>query len=411
MHNLSTDSSPILCINGFCYGLILQPLYLLQVLGEELRILNRSFIAVFMILLFVPLVFVDLSTDRVSIQENRMLAQPPSLSDIKNHPGFFISQFDAWFKDSTGFREQLVSLYNAIYKNNSLTGEVHFTDGQYTYLIGEQGHHYFADVNGKLIPKFQGKQFLSEEQLENMAARLEDVKTYLDNKGIPLAVMFCTDKESIYPEFYPKSVNRGPEPIQLEVITSYLQDHTSVEVFNIRQALLAQKNDYLLYAISSGDLTHYNEIGAFFAYRELMKHINIHFPQIIPYELDDVEISYDEKENPQVSLRMEKNYKNLDAPFFNGLNLNESTRAYDIAYENIETDLPIILLLRDSYAHEQYIGKYLAQHFGKTIFIHYVNSSHIKEYIDRFNPDIVVFESAERALNLFANLVAEIPEL
>jgi hypothetical protein len=361
-------------------------------------------------MLFVPLVLIDLSTDRISTQENRMLERSPPLSEIKKHPASFIRQFDAWFKDSTGFREQMVTLYNGIDKNTLLSG-FRYTNGQYIYLIGEQGHHYFADVNGRLIQKFQGKQLLSDEKLQNMAVKLDDVKTYLDNKGIPLAVMLCTDKESIYPEFYPKSIKRGPEPIQLETITSYLKNHTSVDVFNIREALLAQKKDYYLYAISSGDLTHYNEIGAFFAYRELIKHINIHFPQINPFELNDVEISYDDKEIPQVSLRTKILYKNLNVSFFDGLILNDSTRAYDIAYENIETDLPVILLLRDSYAHEQYIGKYIIKHFSKSIFIHYVNIGNIEQYIDRFKPDIVIFESAERGLQEFANSVAGIPEL
>jgi hypothetical protein len=197
-------------------------------------------------MLFVPLAFVDLSTDRISVQENRRLANPPNLTDIISHPASFKNQFDAWFKDSMGFREQMLALYNVINKNELLTG-FRYTEGQYTYLIGEEGHHYFADINGVLIPKFQGRHFIPDEQLLTMAVKLEDVKTYLDNKGIPLVVMLCADKESVYPEFYPKSIKRGSEPIQLDVITSYLLHNTSVDIFNIRQALLAEKNNYLLY--------------------------------------------------------------------------------------------------------------------------------------------------------------------
>jgi hypothetical protein len=380
-----------------------------------MRIINRGFSVVFMLMLLTPLVLVDLSTDRISVQENRMLAGRPSLADIKAHPGSFIRQFDAWFKDSTGFREQLVSLYNAIDRNRWLNGDVRYTDGQYTYLIGEQGHHYFADVNGRLISKFQGKQFLSDELLHNMAKKLEDVKLYLDSKSIPLVVMFCTDKESIYPEFYPKSIRRGPEPIQLEVLTKYLQDHTSVDVFSIRDALLERKNEYFLYYLIdamwfTGAFAHYNEIGAFFAYRELMKHVNIHFPQIALYELDDIEISYDEKEIPYVSLLVEKTYRQLDPSFFDTVALSRPFTWENVAYENIEPELPVILFLRDSYAAEQYIGKYFAQQFGKTIFIHFFNIEHIEEYIERFKPDIVVFESAERGLEAFAFCVAGIPE-
>jgi hypothetical protein len=381
----------------------------------KMRVINRCFIALFILMLFMPLVFVDLSLDRISAQENRGLARPPSLSDMKKHPRFFVHQFDAWFKDSTGFREQMLTLYNVLNKNKSLVG-FRYIEGQYTYLVGEDGHHYFADVDGKLIPKFQGKQFLSGEKLQTMTLKLQMVKTYLDQKGIPLIVMFCADKESIYPEFYPKTIKRGPEPIQLDAITGYLREHTSVEIFNIKQALLEKKNDYLLYYLIdtmsfNSAFAHYNEIGAFFAYRELMKHINTHFPNIVPYELEDIKITYDKNEIPYVSLAMEKTYKNLGASFFDGLSLNNWTRIFDIAFENRVQGLPVILFFRDSYADEQYIGKYFAQHFGKTIFIHYFNIGNIEKCIDLFNPDIVIFESAERGLQAFADYVAGIPEL
>jgi len=373
-----------------------------------MRILNGIFIAAFMAMLTIPLVFVDFSPDRVSIQENRMLARRPALSDIKNHPGTFVRGFDAWFKDSTGFREQLVALYNVMGKSRWFNG-TRYADGQTNYLIGEEGYHYYATV--LMISKFQGKQFLTGDQLANMSAWLDEVKTYLDNKGIPLVVMLCTDKESIYPEFYPKSIKRGPEPIQLDVITSYLQKHTNVDIFNIRQALLAEKNNFLLYAVSSGDLFHYNEIGAFFAYRELMKHINLYLPEIIPYELDDVDISHDINGVPAVSLKTGTTYRKLDPSFFDDVNLNRPFSWENTAFENEEPDLPEILFLCDSFSAGQFIGKYFASHFGKAIFINYQNIEHFEEYIDRYKPDIVVFESVERALQWFANYVAGIPKL
>jgi len=364
-------------------------------------------------MLALPLVFVDLKSDRISVGENRMLANRPSFVDIKEHPRTFIQDFDTWFKDSTGFREKLLALYKAVNENKWLNNVVQYTSGQYVHLKGEKGHHYFAGVNGYLISKFQGKQFLSNEQLANMAYNLEMVKTYLGEKGIPLVVMLCADKESVYPEYYPKSINHGPEPIQFDIITNYLKENTSVDVFNIRQALLEKKKDYLLYNkvyMEKYDITHYNQIGAFFAYCELMKHINKHFPQIIPYKIDDIEISYDE-EIPNVTLKSGFTYQRHDSSFFDNVNVHKPFTWENHAYENINSNLPVILVLCDSYAQEHFIGKYFAQQFGKAIFIHYAHISSIQEYISQFKPDIVVFESAERELGGFANCVIGIPEL
>jgi hypothetical protein len=342
--------------------------------------------------------------------ENRMLAHRPSVADIKDRPGAFVRQFDEWFKDSTGFREKLIVLYKAVNENKWLNNVVQYTHGEYVFLIGKKGHYYFADIGGWLISKYQGKEFLSSEQLSKMAVKLEEVKTYLENKGIPLVVMFCTDKESVYPEYYPKSIKRGPEPIQLDVVTNYLQENTSVDIFNIRQALLAEKDTYLLYNFLI-DFNHYSEIGAFFAYRDLMKHINIYFPSIIPYELDDCDISYNEEGIPRVTLKSGFTYQKLDASFFDDVDVKRPFTTENRAYKNTDLNLPVILFLCDSYAGEHFIGKYFAEQFGKTIFIHFSNISLIDDYISYFKPDIVIFESVERQLIMFADLTVGIQEL
>ena len=383
-------------------------------MGSLVRIMNISIIVVFLAMLIIPFLFVDLGTSRVSIKENRMLAERPRIADIKNNPETFIREFDVWFKDSTGFRENLITIHGLIDKNSWING-VRYEIGQFVYLVGKEGHHYCADINGSLIPKFQGKKIFSGDQLSSMSNKIEEVKTYLEARNIPLIIMFCTDKESVYPEFYPRSITRGPEPIQLDLITTYLKENTGVDVFNIRKALLAQKNNFLTYPLVDNPLfysgyLHYNEIGAFFAYRELMRHINAYFPDIKPYEIDDVDITYDEKENPIVSLR-KATYKKLDSSFFDDVDYNIQFSWGNEAYENLGQDAPAILFFRDSYALENYLGKYFSQHFKKTIFIHFFNFKNIYDYVEKYNPDIVVFECAERGIEQFYNFIQVIPEL
>jgi hypothetical protein len=361
-------------------------------------------------MLTLPLLFVDLGSDRISVGENRMLVNRPSFSGIKNSPGLFIRQFDEWFKDSTGFREKLLAIYKTVNENKWLNNVVQYTDGKYVYLKGEKGHHYFA-YYGQLITKFQGKKFITDGQLTGMANKLEMIKTYLDGNGISLIVMFCTDKESIYPEFYPKSIKRGPEPIQLDIITDYLKENTSVDIFNIRQALLMEKNTNLLYNISSGDLTHYNEVGAFFAYCELMRHVNFYFPQIISYKLNDIIIGYNEKEIPSVLIKSGFKYQRLDSSFFVDIDPVLLSTEKILGYENKDNNMPVILFFNDSYAGMDYIGKYFAQQFGKAIFINYGNINDIQKYINQFKPNVIVIEAAERELSNFANCIISIPEL
>lgn len=380
-----------------------------------LRIFNIIFISIFLLILFIPLFFLDLENDRVSVQENRMLAKYPLLSDIRSNPITFIHDFESWLKDSTGFREFSLFLYNFVEKNKKLSG-FWYKDGQYIILIGDHGHHYFADYNGFLISKFQGKQFLTNHQLESLAYKLEEIRKYLDTKCIPLVVMLRADKETVYPEFYPKSIKKGPEPVQLDIITDYIKTNTNVNIFNIKQALLKEKNNYLLYhLVDTSDFTkdyaHYNEIGAFFAYRELMNYINIYYPELIPYEFSDLSINYDEKSIPEVSLKVENTYKKLDPSDIDEFLISLDVPWAQEIYQNQNQNLPVALILRDSYASEAYIGKYIAQHFGKVIMVHYNSIEHFEYFVGLYKPDIVILESAERSLINFADKIVKIPKL
>jgi hypothetical protein len=119
----------------------------------------------------------------------------------------------------------------------------------------------------------------------------------------------------------------------------------------------------------------------------------------------------DEKEIPHVTLKSGFTYQKLDSSFFDDVDPVLLSTMRIAGYENLNKDLPVILFFHDSYSAEEYIGKYFSQQFGKAIFIHFIHISNIQEYINKFEPDIVIFESAERALADFANCVIGIPEL
>lgn len=375
------------------------------------KIISVIFIFAFTLMLLIPTTFVDFNGGGVSEKENRMLASRPYLSKLGLSPSEFVRKFDDWFSDNVGFREYLIDCYKNTW--TKLENNVQYTDGQYVMLIGEQGHHYFAYTDGWMISKFQGKPFVSEEQLQGLVNGLNQAKHYLDERGIPLIVMFCVDKETIYPEFYPKSIKRGPEPIQLDIITDYVTAHTDVDLFTIKDCLFSAKKEFPVFD-KVGDvsiLSHYNEIGAFFAYQELMKHINVYMPEIEAFLIEDIIITYADRglyQNiPDVRLKQDVTYKLLEADFFDDVPLGNPSQG--IAFENKDCSLPTILLLRDSYAGGgTFLSRYIPEHFGKTILIHRANMEHLKNYIERFQPDIVLFESAERELSGFANCAASL---
>lgn len=270
----------------------------------KLKVINTAFVFLFMAMLLTPMAFVNLSRDGVfSRQENRKLAARPEINakNMFGNPVNFIKQLDVWFTDNIGFRKQFIKLYKKI---NMLDILGRYLDGPSLVLFGQQGHHFHTHYN-QTLPIFQGKRWLTDETSHKLSMSLNEIKKYLDKRGIIFIVLLCVDKESIYGEYYPKGVIRGSEPNSLDVLTQYLNEHTSVDLFNIREALLAEKENYLLFP-KTGDiyeLCHYNKTGSFFAYRELMKHINAYFPDLKPYSIDDVNIIYRKNGSSSVSLK------------------------------------------------------------------------------------------------------------
>lgn len=371
------------------------------------------FISIFVLMLIIPLAFVDLSGGAISERENRVLAARPPMSYALEWPSDFIKQFDAWIADNVGFRENLIEFFKLL---DTVQGPTQHADGS---LVGQGGHLFYA--NERMISKYQGRIPYNPDELTLFAASLQKIKGYLDEREIPLIVMLCADKESVYPEYYPKSIMRGSEPIILDVTTTYLKDNTDIDVFNIRKSLMDAKKEYLVYNKAAGDLAHYNEVGAFFAYSELMSHIKAYMPEMESLTINEINIAYNEGDCPVVSLKEEPAFTRLDKDFFDGVALIRPFSWENAAFINENTNLPTLLLFRDSYSgfnyrgtyyltgngytgNEELLTRYLPQHFGKTILIHYLNLEHFKEYIDSYEPDMVVFQVSERQLEVFVQV-------
>jgi len=368
------------------------------------------FLVAFMVMLLLPMVFVDPSGGGVSEKENRMLASRPALTDIRKSPTDFTRRFDRWFSDNIGLRESMINLHNHF---DGLTTQSHYAEREGLFLlVGQQGHHYFT-ANGRLTAKFAGKgDLLSDEQLSGLVSRLKEINDFLFKRNIPFIVMFCAEKETVYPEYYPISIIRGPEPVELDRIVEHIKTKAEIDVFSNRQCLLDAKESFLVfdkYYVNRTGITHFNEAGAFFSYQELIKHINKYFPEMLPLPLEDITITYDENEVAAVLLK-EPHHRRLDSDFFDNVSLAYSLKPeFTSAFENNDLTLPTALFMRDSnfgiMPPRLRLSRFVPEHFGRTITIHYENMQYFEDYVELYNPDIVIFECAEWQLDVFADYI------
>ena len=97
------------------------------------KVLCIIYSIIFIFMLLIPMVFINLYGGTISEKENRMLATRPPISYMFQHPRDFIRQFDDWFSDNVGFRENFIDYYKLFAK---LENNAQYTDGQYLMLIG-----------------------------------------------------------------------------------------------------------------------------------------------------------------------------------------------------------------------------------------------------------------------------------
>ena len=290
-----------------------------------------------------------------------------------------------------------------------LEGSVRYRGVEGVILEGTGGHRFIVDGNGEHIKRFQGMPILPEAEMQTFAQNLSGLKQSLDAKGIPLILMFCTDKETIYPEYFPAVITRGNEPLPIDIVTDYVRGQTGIEVFNIRNALLAAKaNGYLVYdrvgVVHS--LAHYNEYGAYFAYRDLMAHISWKlYLAVQPLTLDKIDRYYILPDiapsNPSLQILEPVTFERLGEEFFAAVP-SPLAAAPDTAFRNEDASLPSLLLFRDSYGGSgDYITRYLPMHFRETVLLHWSNIQLFDAYVEHFQPDIVVIEVVEREITTF----------
>jgi hypothetical protein len=216
--------------------------------------------------------------------------------------------------------------------------------------------------------------------------------------------MIAPEKINVYNNFFP-----GFNPTQhtvhkLSQLDQYLKENSKVNFINPTQEMIANKNKFILYYKQD---SHWNDIGSFFGYRELMKAINEDFPGVKPLMFDNFSIVEKKIERANISSMIGIDTTWKTGPFLephfkpqsvivNKYKHTEDEYSEVLVKEHCNKSLPRILVFRDSFG--EFLVPYISETFGRSV---YVFTNYIDESIvERENPDIVVYELSEGRLNL-----------
>ena len=346
-------------------------------------------------MLLIPSMFVNIKDGVISEAENRVLAVKPKLyNENGGLNGQFFSDFDTWLKDNVGLRNEMVKVeadiqYN-LFKN--------LPDDQ--YRLSENGElNWFGE---QVLENYEHTNLYSDEDLNKILQSFVTVNLYCENKEIQFYYMQCWDKQSIYPEYFPKTINQYGGVSACDQVVNGLQDKTNVNQINLKSKLISEKDNYEVYS-KLGDPTHWTPRGAYIGYAQLMDTINEHTnEQYKVLKDEDFNISiadigqtvsgtiHFENKSEIFSLKEDNSYSTPEK--FN--EQSDDFRSVYLTNEKCENNKKI-LILGDSYIHA-FILNDISQSFYETILLWKWNISNIKELIEEYHPDIILYEQAER---------------
>ncbi|MEE9911850.1 MAG: hypothetical protein K4571_09005 [Deltaproteobacteria bacterium] len=234
--------------------------------------------AAFFMIVLLPVIGLILGTESsLPTHEKRQLARKPSL--INMDISAFTKDFHSYFQDNYGFRKTWMTLNNYVkvkyFKVSPLSKVIMGKDGW--LFFDESLHNAFGGTT-------------AGGQIREITNSIERQNAWFAGKGIYYVFVIVPDKETVYPEYLPDSVNITRQKTMLDQVMFGLGPDSNVHIIDLRASFLKAKTSNRLYYKTD---THWNSYGAFIGYLEIMKQLSARFPDLKPPLRADVAVQND----------------------------------------------------------------------------------------------------------------------
>lgn len=360
------------------------------------KVYNIIFIVLFMAIISLPLIKANWKSGVVSEDENRYLTDTPKLIENGRFNPAFTSDVESWFKDNMGFRKYLIDT------NARLQYEVFGRMlNKSNYYIGRHGDFIYA--TDAMIADYAHLNLRSDERVAQIGQSYQTISDWLGDKGIKFYNVQCWDKHSIYPEQFMASVNQIGDTSKTDQVVNYIKNNTTVNEISLKEMLLDKKKSYEVYS-HYGDPIHWTERGAYFGYQYIMEKINEdnHNMYNILSE-DDYDITVEDKgitlngfihEKDMMETFTIRNPKAVKADKSLMGKFGEDERHSIWINKDAGNDTRLLLMC-DSYINS-FIVEDFAESFSEVWLVWGDYTKDLDKVIELYNPDIVIYECAER---------------
>lgn len=360
--------------------------------NKKLIIVNCIFSIAFVAMIFIPFCLLDTTEVIDSDLENRRMTMWPGWH--------FNQEMNEWYghyvEDRVAFREEAVQFYmDATY---GIFGE--FSEDLHMY--GKEGEIFPADE-----PYIKAYQHLATDEalIDSLVTYLDRTNQYLAEKEIPFIFLAGLDKKSVYGEYMPDYIHVDETKESIMEMLARKLDAAGVDYVIPIEEFRELKQQKQIYN-SKYDSAHWNAFGTMAGLQILNEHIRSYNPDVPLLTEEAFDLTYERKRIEFISLPVEEEVpvytlkpeyadsivrtEELSGQFahVSGTTLHHYTNEEALSDESI-------LILGDSFILDNW--QYFAYRYRHVYMISRQNYEQMQSFVDVLNPDVVVFENAERA--------------
>lgn len=282
------------------------------------------------------------------------------------------------------FEGALVGRYRMINLNTSisklLTGGTYMESNE--VLLGKDGWLFYkATGDGTPLYDYMGINHFSEEELAKVYDNLVAIGDGVSARGMDVIFMTVPNKEQVYSEYMPDTVDKINDKSRLDELTEYIESKGGLIAdrycyVDTSKVLRAYKDTYPLFYRTD---THWTECGSYLALMELRRAMD---QRVTPID----EVVFTDKggfvgDLAKISGSRDE-YSDVN-PVIDASSINDDS-----------TKDQVMLIIGDSFGDAMI---HSAKHFYKEVY--WVRLKEYTDELDRYEPDVVVVECVERYLS------------
>jgi hypothetical protein len=360
---------------------------------------NLLLAATFLAIIAAPGLGLLLRADRTQISEAEMrrLADFPEWSWQREAMATWPDRFQRYFNDRFAFRNALIRLQSGILWHGLHTSS---TD---TVIAGKGDWLFYADDGG--IQDYVQAEPFTEHELQQWQRTLERMRDWLASRGTRFLFVLAPDKQMIYPELMPASLRRLHDSYRADQFLAYMRAHSTVEIVDLRPAILAAKPYELLYHRYD---THWNDRGALIGYQQIAARLHQWFPAIHPLQRADFVTSPAAPSGDKTTMLDLVDERKAAMPGLVPRRGWSSTVVFPVNPDPYGEDGTVVtearpgtglraLMFRDSFAGR--LIPFLSEHFSRILYQWQNNFD--PDLVRQEHPDVVIQEMVGRHLMTF----------